>query len=99
MQRGGGVPGARDRAARRVRRRPRPSSTYAAAGAGLEAAPLEVFAALGEVEVKEGSDLADCLRERRRDGDGPAAVISCTTNPRAGPDRPAPEAATPPRTC
>ncbi|MER6104891.1 hypothetical protein ABT115_21840 [Streptomyces sp. NPDC001832] len=50
-------------------------TTYAAAGAGLGASPLEVFAAIGEAEVNPRFDLAEWLRERHTD-DGPATVPS-----------------------
>ncbi|MGW1428007.1 WXG100-like domain-containing protein [Streptomyces sp. NPDC002431] len=49
--------------------------TYAAAGAGLGATPLEVFAAIGEAEVNPRFDLTEWLREHRTD-DGPATVPS-----------------------
>ncbi|MFJ6016294.1 hypothetical protein [Streptomyces sp. NPDC092952] len=49
--------------------------TYAAAGAGLGATPLEVFAAIGEAEVNPRFDLAEWLSEHRTD-DGPATVPS-----------------------
>ncbi|MEV8455033.1 hypothetical protein AB0467_07580 [Streptomyces sp. NPDC052095] len=49
--------------------------TYAAAGAGLGAKPLEVFAAIGEAEVNPRFDLTEWLREHRTD-DRPATVPS-----------------------
>lgn len=51
-------------------------ATYAAAGIGLDATPLEVFAAIGEAEVNAAFDLTNWLRERRNDEDGPAALPS-----------------------
>ncbi|MFB6817592.1 hypothetical protein ACFCV8_23900 [Streptomyces sp. NPDC056347] len=52
-------------------------TTYAAAGAGagLDATPLEVFAAIAEAEVNPHFDLTEWLRERHTD-DGPATVPS-----------------------
>lgn len=51
-------------------------ATYAAAGIGLDATPLEVFAAIGEAEVNAAFDLTNWLRERRNDEDGPAELPS-----------------------
>ncbi|MGW1408371.1 WXG100-like domain-containing protein [Streptomyces sp. NPDC002403] len=50
-------------------------TTYSAAGAGLGATPLEVFAAIGEAEVNPHFDLTQWLRERHTD-DGPVTVPS-----------------------
>ncbi|MFF2012916.1 hypothetical protein ACFVWY_28095 [Streptomyces sp. NPDC058195] len=50
-------------------------TTYATAGTGLAATPLEVFAAIGEAEVNPRFNLTEWLRERHTD-DGPATVPS-----------------------